>query len=270
MELVKLLFCGAMVVTSAEPSDVPRGSPLAMYAHLMRRSLKMAVPAVVYLLMNILSFVALGRIDAATFSIVSQLKVLTTASFSVALLGRSLHPRKWRALFSLTLGVILISAETKPKASAAGGALGGEWAVGMGAVLLEVLLSGFGSVYFERVLNAVTQEETYSVWDRNFQLACWSILIYAPLALRDNPAHPLAGWSWVAGACAAVGALGGVLVALSLKYADSVTKTIATTGAIVLSTLLNASFLDGPFSLSIIVGTLIVVVSVVSYSDNGS
>ena len=36
------------------------------------------------------------------------------------------------------------------------------------------------------------------------------------------------------------------------------------------TTLLNASFLDGPFSLSIVVGTLIVVVSVVSYSDNGS
>jgi UDP-sugar transporter A1/2/3 len=30
--------------------------------------------------------------------------------------------------------------------------------------------------------------------------------------------------------CAAVGALGGVLVALSIKYTDSILKTIATTG----------------------------------------
>jgi len=134
-------------------------------------------------------------------------------------------------------------------------------------VLAEVLLSGFGSVYFERVLKS--SDETYSVWDRNFQLACWSILIYAPLTLRENPADPLAGWSWIAAACALVGALGGLLVALSLKYADSVTKTIATTGAIVLSTLLNASLLEGPFSLSIAVGTMIVVASVFSYSDNG-
>ena len=37
---------------------------------------------------------------------------------------------------------------------------------------------------------------------------------------------------------------------------------ISPTGAIVLSTLLNAAFLDGPFNLSIVVGTLIVVVSV--------
>ena len=49
-----------------------------------------------------------------------QLKVLTTAAFSVALLGRSLHVRKpARALLTLTLGVVLISAETKPKVRSA-------------------------------------------------------------------------------------------------------------------------------------------------------
>ena len=115
MEVTKLVVSAYMVVTSSEPSDVPSGSPLSKYAHLLRRSLKMAVPAIIYLAMNLLSFVALARIDAATFSIAAQLKVLTTAAFSVALLGRSLHVRKWRALLTLTLGVVLISAETKPK-----------------------------------------------------------------------------------------------------------------------------------------------------------
>ena len=44
--------------------------------------------------------------------------------------------------------------------------------------------------------------------------------------------------------CAA-GELGGVLVALSIKYTDSIMKTIATTGSIVLTTVLNAAFLSG-------------------------
>ena len=48
--------------------------------------------------------------------------------------------------------------------------------------------------------------------------------------------------------------MGGVLVALCLKHADSVTKTIATTGAIVLTTLVNAAFLDGPMSLAVATG----------------
>jgi len=265
MEVTKLIVSAYMVVTSSEPSDVPSGPPLSKYAHLLRRSLKMAVPAIIYLAMNLLSFVALARIDAATFSIAAQLKVLTTAAFSVALLGRSLHVRKWRALLTLTLGVVLISAETKPKSSQI--SWSGEWAVGFGAVLAEVVLSGFASIYFERVLKSA--DEVYSVWDRNFQLAVWSIAIYTPMMLRDNPTAPFAGWSAVAAVCAAVGALGGVLVALCLKHADSVTKTIATTGAIVLTTLVNAAFLDGPMSLAVATGALLVVLSVFSFNDNG-
>merc|ERR1712196_494338 len=103
----------------------------------------------------------------------------------------------------------------------------------------------------------------------NLQLAFWSAAIYAPIMLYDNPDDPFVGWSWVAVACSAVGALGGVLVALSIKYTDSIMKTIATTGSIVLTTVLNAAFLSGPFTLPIWAGGLIVVVSVFNYNDNG-
>jgi len=271
MELAKLALSGWQLHASEAPSDVPRHLPIhAKWAHLLNPqcSIKMAVPALIYLVMNILSFYALGRIDAVTFAVVSQLKVLTTAICSVAVLGRSLASRKWRALFTLTLGVILITAETHPGgAGGGGGGGGGRWLMGLLAVVVEVALSGFASIYFEKVLKSA--DETFSVWDRNFQLAIWSILIYAPLTIHENPSSPFAGWSWVAAACAAAGALGGVLVALSLKYADSVTKTIATTGSIVLTTLLNAGCLDGPFTLSIVVGTLIVITSVFNFGDSG-
>ena len=114
-----------------------------------------------------------------------------------------------------------------------------------------------------------SKSETYSVWDRNFQLAFWSMVIYLPIMVYDNPNNPFAGWSGTTAVCAAVGALGGVLVALSIKLADSIMKTIATTGAIVLTTALNAVFLDGPYSLPIASGALVVVVSVFNYNDNG-
>jgi hypothetical protein len=47
------------------------------------------------------------------------------------------------------------------------------------------------------------------VWDRNFQLAFWSASIYLPILIYDNPTNPFVGWSSVAIACSAVGALGG-------------------------------------------------------------
>ena len=114
-----------------------------------------------------------------------------------------------------------------------------------------------------------SKTETFSVWDRNLQLAFWSSLIYAPIMIYDNPTDPFKGWSVVTLGCAAVGALGGVLVALSIKYTDSIMKTIATTGAIVLTTALNAVFLNGPYSLPIASGALVVVVSVFNYNDTG-
>merc|ERR1711935_1157693 len=116
------------------------------------------------------------------------------------------------------------------------------YSVGMAATAGDVILSGFASIYFERVLKSV--EETYSVWDRNFQLAFWSASIYLPILIYDNPTNPFVGWSYVAVLCAAVGALGGVLVALSIKYTDSILKTI-------------------------VVGALVVVVAVFGYNDNG-
>jgi hypothetical protein len=143
----------------------------------------------------------------------------------------------------------------------------------------------------------------------------------------DNPTNPFQGWSIVTLGCAAVGALGGVLVALSIKcaacistrvglgllwdlhwspsqersplppslvhqlapfaalfmrcftyrcplpllrrYTDSIMKTIATTGSIVLTTVLNGAFMGGPFTLPIWSGGLIVVVSVFNYNDSG-
>jgi len=269
MELVKMVLSMLMIVYAGAPSDVPEGGACSKYTFLIRHSQKMVVPAVIYLVMNILGFVALGHIDAATFSIIAQMKVFTTATFSVIMLDRSLAMRKWRALTTLVIGVALISHESMPKAgnSVAQERAMTEWFVGMAASLGDVILSGFVSIYFEKVLKSKT--ETYSVWDRNFQLAFWSMIIYIPIMIYDSPENPFAGWSGTTAVCAAVGALGGVLVALSIKLADSIMKTIATTGAIVLTTALNAVFLHGPYSLPIASGAMVVVISVFNYNDEG-
>ena len=61
-----------------------------------------------------------------------------------------------------------------------------DYLVGLGACLGDVLLSGFVSIYFEKVLKS--KASTYSVWDRNFQLAVCSIAIYLPLMFYgDRP-----------------------------------------------------------------------------------
>ena len=136
--------------------------------------------------MNILGFVALGHLDASTFSIVAQMKVFTTAIFSVFILGRNLPARKWRALATLTLGVVLISNEAMPRSQPGPNETRRdhehrykEFMIGMAASFGDVVLSGFVSIYFEKVLKS--KSETYSVWDRNFQLAFWSMVVHLPI-----------------------------------------------------------------------------------------
>ena len=69
---------------------------------------KMAIPAMLFTLQNNLQYIAISNLDAATFQVTSQLKILTTAVFSVVLLGRTLSGRKWFSLLLLTMGVAIV------------------------------------------------------------------------------------------------------------------------------------------------------------------
>jgi UDP-sugar transporter A1/2/3 len=69
---------------------------------------KLAIPAVLYTLQNSLQYIAISNLDAVHFQILYQVKILTTALFSVTMLGRKLSSRKWIALVFLTLGVSIV------------------------------------------------------------------------------------------------------------------------------------------------------------------
>lgn len=77
------------------------------------------------------------------------MKILTTAVFSVLLMGRRFHARKWRALVLLVLGVTLVSNGSLPGSSSEGedGESEGDdaakvnaiqYVIGVAAVLTEV------------------------------------------------------------------------------------------------------------------------------------
>lgn len=74
------------------------------------------------------------------------------------------------------------------------------------------------SIYFEKVIKAAGSQLT--IWDRNFQLAFYSALLFAGMVAYDAFASGVApggGWTLLSLAVAVLGALGGVLVALSVK-----------------------------------------------------
>ena len=238
--------------------------------YLLKRSSKMAVLALIYGAMNILSFVALRNISAGMFTIFAQLKILTTATCSSIMLRRSYSMTKWRALLSLMMGVLLFSEPIWNNDDASANPQGGNIALGTAAVLIEVTLSGFASIYFEKVIK--TDPEQLGIWERNYQLAFGSIPIYIMFLLWDGggEAGYGGGWSIVAVVLALLGAAGGMLVALSIKHGDSILKTLATTGAIVLSATLDHFLLGGPLTNIMCIAGVQVIISICNYTFDAS
>ncbi len=287
-ELIKLAFSILMVMrdaAAAKSLDVPLAPAsrcLSTSVRLASTSAKMAVPALIFLTMNLLSFVALNRISAAAFSLIQQSKIAFTAILARLLLGRVLSQTRWRALLTLTAAVLIICQQTGPAAprcaTAAAAAPGASspttqhhehvamhsYVVGVLAVALEALLSGLSNVYFEMVLKTTS----LTLWERNVQLAVISLLIYVPMAMHAHPAHILTGWTYLTLLVAVLGAIGGILIGLVLKYCDSIIKNLSLSTAIVTTSVLDSYFFAGPMNLSIVSAGAIVLVSILNYTSS--
>eukprot|EP00752_Nemacystus_decipiens_P004888 g4448.t1 len=265
-EVIKLVFSVFMTLADTGSTSA-EGRGVRKLCWLVRASAPMSVPAVVFFAMNLLSYVSLKRVDASTFTVCAQMKILTTAIFSVLLMGRTFHARKWRALVLLVLGVTLVSNGSYVSAGPDDTkGVGVQYIIGVAAVLLEVSLSGFVSVFFEKVLKS--RVVNLSVWDRNFQLAMYSIVFYLPVAASEEGSL-FDGWTINAVIVSVLGSAGGLLVALTMKYTDAVLKTFATSGAIIVTAIGGHFLMDSPLDIPIGVGAGCTVLSLLNYSDDG-
>lgn len=284
-ELIKIVYSTWMIsknIASEGNRDslqssaerTPRKSLRAELVYLVETSRKMMVLALIYGSMNILSFISLRNISAGMFTIFAQCKILSTAMCSTIMLGRQYSWTKWRALIALMLGVLLFSepiwGRNDDGESALSTTEGGNAALGTLAVLTEVMLSGFASIYFEKVIKLDPLQ--LGIWERNFQLALGSVPVYL-LFIAGNgggTAGFFGGWSWLAFLLSALGAAGGLLVALSIKYGDSILKTLATTGAIVLTGMLDHALLGGPLTPTMAIAGVQVIIAICNYTFDAS
>ncbi|KAI1688520.1 UDP-galactose transporter [Pyrenophora tritici-repentis] len=112
-EVIKLAISLTMALFEMSKT-LPSNTTVATLFHTMttaiftNESWKLAIPAVLYTIQNTLQYLAVSNLDAATFQVTYQLKILTTAIFSVLMLGRTLSARKWLSLLLLIVGVSII------------------------------------------------------------------------------------------------------------------------------------------------------------------
>uniref|UniRef100_A0A671Q5T5 UDP-N-acetylglucosamine transporter-like n=1 Tax=Sinocyclocheilus anshuiensis TaxID=1608454 RepID=A0A671Q5T5_9TELE len=196
-------------------------------------TLKLAIPSGIYTLQNNLLYVALSNLDAATYQVTYQLKILTTALFSVSMLGKILGIYQWLSLVILMTGIALVQEDLTASSQL----------MGLLAVLVACFSSGFAGVYFEKIL----KESKQSVWIRNIQLGLFGLIfglggVFAYDGERVQENGLFQGYNHVTWTVVALQALGGLVIAAVIKYADNILKGFATSISIILSTLISYFF----------------------------
>jgi len=264
--------------------------------------MRMLIPSGLYALQNNLLYVALSNLEAATFQVTYQMKILSTAVFSVILLHKSLTKDKWFALVLLMIGVTLVQLQTvstvkvvpAPVAGAHvplpkneevvdGGNLGiakdpmtasdlllaaQNPLIGLIAVITSCISSGFAGCYFERILKG----STTSMWVRNIQLGISGALFsFLGMVFYDRTeileGGFLQGYDSLTYMVVANQALGGLLVAIVVKYADNILKGFATSLSIIISGIISSYFFDFHPSSQFTIGAVIVMVSTYLYGQ---
>ncbi|KIK67001.1 hypothetical protein GYMLUDRAFT_216838 [Collybiopsis luxurians FD-317 M1] len=243
---------------------------------------KLSIPAILYVIQNSLQFVAISNLPVASFQVTYQMKILTTAAFSVALLRKKLSTTKWLSLFFLAIGVGIVQIQTSfvsaPKNQSVGSAHDSaplhihvmSPLKGFGAVTAACFTSGLAGVYFEMVL----KHSKADLWVRNVQLSLFSLIpALLPILYTSNPTSAgfFAGllrnfgmWAW---ATVAIQVFGGLVTAVVIKYSDNILKGFATSLSIVLSFLASVVLFDFRITPSFIIGASTVLCATWMYNQ---
>ena len=125
--------------------------------------LKLTVPSILYTLQNSLQYYSMSCLSAPVFQVLYQMKIITTAIFSVLILAKHISSSQWISVVALSVGVALV------QLSQAHGTNDGKTnsVMGLVSVMCGCLTSGFAGVYFEMVLKS----SKVSLWLRNIQLS---------------------------------------------------------------------------------------------------
>ena len=139
--------------------------------------------------------------------------------------------------------------------------------LGVAALLLAAACTSFASVYFEKMLKSDSKP---NLWLRNIQLAGYSSLIaILTILLFPDPTVTAHGWfhnfgfnAWL---CVYCNALGGLLVAVTIKYADNILRGFAQALAIIMGAIGSHFIFGSTFGASFMLGVALVIASVFLY-----
>uniref|UniRef100_A0A7S3K3L6 EamA domain-containing protein n=1 Tax=Aureoumbra lagunensis TaxID=44058 RepID=A0A7S3K3L6_9STRA len=285
-ELFKLVASLSLLIMEITSSS---GGNLRIALHATKRSIIMAaVPGISYQILNNLNFVTLYYVDAPTFQILGNLKIVATGLAGWLLLGRSLSKGKWLALTLLTFGAATSQISTftqnqRERCSNNQNQLTESSSIPPAQIIIQQdmsskfigYISAITCVFLSASMGVFTEMymkgNPASIHFQNLQLYFFGIFanIFA-LFFRDEIGpnattsllHGFNFWAWITvltnGSC-------GLAVSFLLRYADSIAKTYSSCLAIPCTSIASFLFLSTPIGAPNIFGSGIMLISLAYY-----
>mmetsp|Transcript_49161 Transcript_49161/g.97705 ORF Transcript_49161/g.97705 Transcript_49161/m.97705 type:complete len:334 (-) Transcript_49161:84-1085(-) len=263
-EVLKLAICTVAVAAR-------RGAGLHSQIWVgFRHTSAFAIPATLYMIMNIFVVVAGRRLPPPTFQLLASTKIICTALASWAILKKKISPAQWIAVALLTVGVALGQWRN-------GALMADEPFIPVLLMLVNSCLSAVAAVYTEKIIKAHSNA-ALTIYATNVHMAAHTLVISSCAnALRANiwqitdPEVPSAllrvGPLTLVALCNE--AVNGVMMSLLMRHADSIVKNYAFGISIFTTAGLAVPLLDYWPPPLFYIGATLVVFSMGLYASNG-
>lgn len=241
------------------------------------------IPAVIYSLDNNLQYFILLYYSPATFQVLYNMRILTTALFFSWILEKKITKDQWVALVLLLLGIVNCEASETQGLSFL------HKPVGFALVVAASTLSALGDVYIEYLLKRQMKQ---SVHFQNMQLYFFGIIAnfiallsmsslqHSTLQPAVSPYNPsqmpsffnyrvwTSGFGFFPALIVIVNSITGLCVAFMLKFANNLLKIFVNAAALILSLILSSIWFDFAPTLGFLTGAAVVLVSVYLFQSH--
>ncbi|CAG9532615.1 unnamed protein product [Cercopithifilaria johnstoni] len=265
-EVLKLIICLLFIIYEEKSVSSMLDLVKREVFYNSKDTFKICIPAVIYIIQNNLFYMAASHLEAAAYMVTAQLKIFTTAIFAVIMLKRTIARRQWLSLGILFVGICLVQLDqhgAKKTSSFSDPYLG------LLASISACILSGFAGIYFEKILKT---SPSVSVWTRNVQLSMFGIPSSLTASImKDHETifneGMLYGFDMLVWIVVFWYCIGGLSVAVCIKYCGNIAKNFATSAAIIISMVVSVYLFDFIPNPLFLLGTGFVITSIFLYSS---
>ena len=219
-----------------------------------KTSLYYLLPALLYFINNNLVIYMLHEMDSATFQVLGNLKILTTAVLFYFIMGKSLSLLKWTSLFLLFVaGIFYVFGNLKSRVPENTGSLDDFFAdmyitrLGIIMILVYSFISGFAGVYSEKLLK---QYSKYSIHTQNIYLYTFGTIFNLITAYSSDKQSTLNilkifnGFNFFTWIVISSQVFTGISMSIVMKHADNIVRLFIISASLIVTAVLSVLFFN--------------------------